>query len=727
MVQMAKVRELFENMQLSDNEHERPAIIQQWLSKRGNVVSSFAVGISNTCWSCTDVTTECGLRYQVAYGSQHLLDQVLKMAPKAQQEWLNIDPEEKTQAIYAVARNFQKHVALFSTAEAVSFPFKRLEKCRGAYATNAIEYLYSTAARRCSGKILPRCSAVIVIQGSDSYPMNLIAEWRIGEAWSAHTPVVLAVSPSNCLPALIFSDICLVAGFPANFLNVVILRDSDLGKLQPITGTVMLSLEKSRPSMSTCIIAEGADIGSAVNGVMEMLSDCWGMKNYLGIMVYIQDCIQSRVMKALKAQMGSLKIAKSNFAKTADLVAHSDVQIIKAAHIPQKTKNTAPTVYIQGFRTIKEVASLASVDPLHSEYLSIWTEYVARAVEIAERIYGFRYIWINGQNHFYNNPTFLKELYFPSGKMDLSEKISFSPPPIPNVELEHVFSNVDCTLKLYYDGGQKHAESQTCYPVFERISSTDRAAKILAYVPAAGPKDACNAVEAALKAFPGWSSKSAFSRLQIIYFFGENLNQRKDDFIEKLSRNTGHSDCAQELQESIDAIFKWASYRDTDVEGFVSSPGMKLYSSQEPHGVIAIICPPIKVMRSLVTLLISAISIGNTVVIVVPEEYPIAPLMLAQVIDTSDIPAGVINILSGNTNSLLTTLAAHVDVKALWCWANRRCEQANEGCEKSEKRSVWWFNINPKNPVDVWPDKELDSYRGNKKYVWLPCLSVFSN
>lgn len=78
-------------------------------------------------------------------------------------------------------------------------------------------------------------------------------------------------------------------------------------------------------------------------------------------MVYIQDCIQSRVMKALKAQMGSLKIAKSNFAKTADLVAHSDVQIIKAAHIPQKTKNTAPTVYIQGFRTIKEVASLASV------------------------------------------------------------------------------------------------------------------------------------------------------------------------------------------------------------------------------------------------------------------------------------------------------------------------------------------------------------------------------
>jgi len=194
----------------------------------------------------------------------------------------------------------------------------------------------------------------------------------------------------------------------------------------------------------------------------------------------------------------------------------------------------------------------------------------------------------------------------------------------------------------------------------------------------------------------------------------------------KLSQNTGHSDCSQELQDCIDTVFKWAGHCDNNAPSFTSSSGMKVYSSYEPHGVIGIVCPPIKAMSSLITLCVSAISLGNTVVIIVPEEYPIAPLMLAQVIETSDIPAGVINILSGPTEQLLLTLAKHHDVKALWCWSNRKTEELDNACDASGKESVWWFNISSKKAI-IWGEDELDFYRGGRKYVWLPCSSIFAN
>ncbi|OQR71323.1 aldehyde dehydrogenase family 16 member A1-like [Tropilaelaps mercedesae] len=635
---MPLVKELFEKMELNDDQIEKPIIVQ-WLSKHGCAVTSFIAGIAYPSGEKVKISTPCGLEYEAVCGSEQLVHEALQSAATAQQKWRVMNPEAKTRVIYAVARNFQKHVTLFGTAEAVTFPFKRLERCRGACATYTIEYLYNAAARRNFSDTPARYSAMLVLQTSEFCPVNLVAEWQIGEALSAHTPVVLAVSIVNCLPALIFAEICNTAGLPTGLLNVVILSASALASLRPSSDVMLLQLRETRRHVSTCIIAEGADIGSAVNGAMEMLSDYWGMvkktfsaPNYLGGVVYVQDCMHSRVIKVLEAQVDTLKVAKSNFAKTVDLVADARPRVIKQAHIHIETAPKEPTIFVQGFRTIKEVAALASAGPLHSECLSVWTEYVGRAVEIADRVSGFRHIWINGHNWFDIDIASLKQWHFPSGKADLSEKVHHTVEAIPDVHVEHIPSNVDHTLKLYYGGGQKCAESQTCYPVYNRFPPFDRGDKIVGYVSAAGPKDARNAVEAALKAFSGWRSKSAFSRSQVIYFLGENLSQRRVDFIEKLLLNTGHSDCAQELQESIDATFKWAGYCDNTAPSFTSSSGMKVYSSFEPHGVVAIVCPPVKTMRSLVTLMVSVISIGNTAVVVVPEEYPIAPLTLAEVL-----------------------------------------------------------------------------------------------
>lgn len=156
---------------------------------------------------------------------------------------------------------------------------------------------------------------------------------------------------------------------------------------------MMLKLRESRRHVSTCIIAEGADIGSAVNGACEMLSDYWGMvwqplvgfttfdkavsnskssitclcnilfnlkPNHLGAVVYVQDCIRSKVLKVLDAQVATLKVAKSNFAKTVDLVAERNAKVVMDAHINLNTSPAEPTIFVQGFRTLKEVATLAS-------------------------------------------------------------------------------------------------------------------------------------------------------------------------------------------------------------------------------------------------------------------------------------------------------------------------------------------------------------------------------
>jgi aldehyde dehydrogenase (NAD+) len=185
-------------------------------------------------------------------------------------------------------------------------------------------------------------------------------------------------------------------------------------------------------------------------------------------------------------------------------------------------------------------------------------------------------------------------------------------------------------------------------------------------------KDIREAVEAAHKA-SGWAEKNGHARAQILYYLAENLNARADEFARRIVAMTGRkeADAKGEVQTSIERLFTYAAYADkyggtmqeTTLRGLV-------LGVNEPIGVIGIACPDEYPLLAFVALVAPAVCRGNTVVVIPSEQYPLSATDLYQVLETSDVPGGVINIVTGSRDSLTKTLAEHDDVDAMWYFAS---------------------------------------------------------
>ena len=183
-------------------------------------------------------------------------------------------------------------------------------------------------------------------------------------------------------------------------------------------------------------------------------------------------------------------------------------------------------------------------------------------------------------------------------------------------------------------------------------------------------KDARNAVVAARKAFGSWSERSAFNRGQIVYRIAEMLEGRRSQFIEELQlMGLTAANAAKEVDATVDRIVYYAGWCDK-YQQIVSSVNPVAsshfnFSVAEPTGVVGIIAPEESPLLGLVSLLIPAIAGGNTVVLVASEKYPLSAVTLAEVIHSSDVPGGVVNILTGTAGELVPPLASHLDVNAM--------------------------------------------------------------
>ena len=175
-------------------------------------------------------------------------------------------------------------------------------------------------------------------------------------------------------------------------------------------------------------------------------------------------------------------------------------------------------------------------------------------------------------------------------------------------------------------------------------------------------KDIRNAVEAAHAAWPGWGKRAAYNRAQIVYFLAENLQVRREEFAERLVAMTGCSidDGRHEVDASIDRLFHWGAYADkyggTVQETTLYGATVKVH---EPVGPIGIACPDECPLLGFVSLIGPAIVRGNTLIVVPSQKYPLCALDLYQVFDTSDLPDGVINIVTGDRDHLIKYLAEH--------------------------------------------------------------------
>ena len=221
------------------------------------------------------------------------------------------------------------------------------------------------------------------------------------------------------------------------------------------------------------------------------------------------------------------------------------------------------------------------------------------------------------------------------------------------------------TYKLYVDGAFPRSESGRSYPV------TNPAGELLAHAAQASRKDVRDAVVAARKAFPGWSAATAYNRGQVLYRIAEMLDGRREQFAAEV-RNAEGGSAAAALATVAQAIDRWVWYagwadKYAQVTGSanpVAGPYFN-FSLPEPTGVVGALAPQESSLLGLVSVLAPIITTGNTTVVVASRERPLPAVSLTEVLATSDLPGGVVNVLTGYPGELAPWLASHRDVNAV--------------------------------------------------------------
>lgn len=221
------------------------------------------------------------------------------------------------------------------------------------------------------------------------------------------------------------------------------------------------------------------------------------------------------------------------------------------------------------------------------------------------------------------------------------------------------------TYKLYIGGAFPRSESGYSYEVL------DSKGKFVANAALASRKDARDAVAAARKAFGGWSGRTAYNRAQILYRIAEVMEDRRPQFVQVVSQSEGLSaaKAGGVVDEAIDRLVWYAGWADkiTQVVGNanpVAGPYFNL-STPEPTGVVAVLAPQASSLLGLVSVVAPVIVTGNTTVVVSSYERPLPAVTFAEVLATSDVPGGVVNLLTGSAATVGPWLAAHMDVNAI--------------------------------------------------------------
>ena len=224
--------------------------------------------------------------------------------------------------------------------------------------------------------------------------------------------------------------------------------------------------------------------------------------------------------------------------------------------------------------------------------------------------------------------------------------------------------NVRKTYKLYINGEFPRTESGRFYPV------TAKGGELLANACRGSRKDLRNAVQAARKAFAGWSGKTAYNRGQILYRIAEVVESRAAELVEELRRQgSSASDARKEIDQVIDRFVYYAGWSDKypQVFGSVNPVAGPYYNFTvpEPTGVVGLVAPEEPALLGLISRVAPAIIGGNTVVAITSEAKPLAAITFAEVLANSDVPGGVVNLISGMKSELVPWLAAHMDVNAI--------------------------------------------------------------
>ncbi|MEX0281298.1 MAG: aldehyde dehydrogenase family protein, partial [Arenibacterium sp.] len=343
------------------------------------------------------------------------------------------------------------------------------------------------------------------------------------------------------------------------------------------------------------------------------------------------------------------------------------------------------------FRTPAEAVQLAN-NTRFGLAATVWTENVNLALDVAPKQRA-GVVWVNATNLFDAAAGFggVRESGF--GREGGWEGLSAYTKPSGRAralkEVPAVMSNgvlaepVDRTAKMYIGGKQARPDSGYAKPVYGRGGA------LLGHVGLGNRKDLRNAVEAAHGA-AGWSKTTGHLRAQILYYIGENLSARAGEFATRLDAMKGGKQGQREVEAAVDRLFTyaaWADKYDGQVHG-VPIRGVAL-AMKEPVGVIGALCADEAPLLGLVAAMAPAIAMGNRVVLTASEPYPLVATDFYQVLETSDVPGGVVNILTGAHAELAGPMAKHLDIDAVWSFSSRDLSAEIEAGAAGNLKRVW--------------------------------------
>lgn len=487
-----------------------------------------------------------------------------------------------------------------------------------------------------------------------------------------------------------------------------------------------LSLELG--GKSPFIVFEDADLDAAAEGLVDSIWFNQGQVCCAGSRLLVQESVEQRFLAKLRARMGHL-IVGSPLDKSTDIGALVDpVQQQRIAGLVQTARDEGCTVWqpegilpakgcfypptlitgastsatvaqteifgpvlvAMSFRTPVEAVQLAN-NTVYGLASCVWTESISLALDIAPQIKA-GVVWINTANQFdascgfggYRESGFGRE----GGREGLLEYLvaraedarPAAPPSAAQAAASgdaFESSGIDRTAKHYIGG--KQARPDGGYS--RRVIGAD--GKLLGEVAQGNRKDIRNAVEAAHKQ-ADWARTSGHNRAQVLYYIAENLAARHAEFAARIAAMTGTGSARREVDASIERLFQYAAWADK-YDGAVHQPPMHGITAalNEPIGVIGMICPNEAPLLGFVSLVAPALALGNRVIAVPSQAHPLSATDFYQVLDTSDLPGGALNIVTGDANELAKVLAGHADVDAVW-----RHDGNAEGCADVERMSA---------------------------------------
>ena len=719
---------------------------------------------------------------EIASDSQ--LNTAVKAARQAQPNWQALGGHGRAKVLYALARLIQKNARLIAVLETLDNG-KPIRESRDIDIPLAIRHFYHHAGwAQLQEKEFKSYESIGVV--AQIVPWNfplLMLSWKIAPALAMGNTIVFKAAEQTPITAMYFAHLCQQAGIPSGVINMVngdgvvgasLAAHEGIDKVA-FTGSTAVgqSIRKSTAGQgkkltlelggkSAFVVFEDADLDAAVEGLVDSIWFNQGEVCCAGSRLLVQAEVAEKLHLKIKARIKQLRlglpldksidlgslVSKTQFERVSQMVNDGlkhggesfqacDIDAeknlypptlitdIDSSHPLAQEEIFGPVLVSMTFRTQSEAVALAN----NSRYglaASVWSENINRAMDVAPKIKA-GVLWINCHNQFDASCGFggVKESGFgrEGGKEGLYEYLKpryLS--PVKNVRSKKTNSNknqlIDRTLKFYIGGKQVRPDGGHSIETFNANGT------LAAVVGSGNRKDIRNAVNAAVKA-TSWSSQSGHGRAQILYFLAENLAVRESEWIERLETLCGISNehAKAEFDESISRIFSYAAWADKYDGAVHSAPyrGVTM-ALPEPIGVLAQVAPENQPLLTTISLIAPAIAMGNRVILIPSDSFPSVALELVQTFETSDIPPGVINIVTGDKSELSHQLVGHAEVDGVWCWSDSNNIAKVETISAMDLKRLWVHIDGDRDWLDSNQGEGLEFLRNatEVKNIWTP-------